>query len=274
MAASESGLCLRMLPSSLLTRLTSVRTTGIDLAAQPARTAACDIEWRDDRATATVLANPQDDDSLLEVIARSDKAGIDCPFGWPEPFVDAMTAHRTGSTWPGRNSEDPDEFRAELAYRATDVFVAERAVQPLSVSTDKIGVTAMRCAKLLDELAARDQPVDRTGAGKVVEVYPAAALDSWGLTSRGYKRAEGLKTLGVLCGALSEQTPWLTLSGNSQDLCQSSDDCFDALICALVARAAALGQTEGPPVAEREQAKTEGWIHLPNTDSLALLNSR
>jgi hypothetical protein len=31
----------------------------------------------------------------------------------------------------------------------------------------------MRCAILLAELARRGHPVDRTGTGKVVEVYPA-----------------------------------------------------------------------------------------------------
>jgi len=57
------------------------------------------------------------------------------------------------------------------AYRLTDeVLHQEVGIWPLSVSTDRIGVTAMRCAPLLDALAAADHPVDRAGGGRVVEV--------------------------------------------------------------------------------------------------------
>ena len=40
------------------------------------------------------------------------------------------------------------------------------ARRPLSVSTDLIAIVAMRCAYLLDRLAARGEPVDRAGSGK------------------------------------------------------------------------------------------------------------
>jgi hypothetical protein len=43
------------------------------------------------------------------------------------------------------------------------------------------------------------------------------------------------------------------------------DDYLDALICALVARAAELGLTYEPkPGVESELAEVEGWIHLPD----------
>jgi hypothetical protein len=51
------------------------------------------------------------------------------------------------------------------------------------------------------------------------------------------------------------------------DRCRHSDDAFDALICALIARAAALGLTTPPsPGTQTERASVEGWIHLPTSD--------
>jgi hypothetical protein len=58
---------------------------------------------------------------------------------------------------------------------------------PLSVSADRIAHVALRCAVLLAELDASGRPVDRSGSGHVVEVYPAASLRRWGLDHPGYK---------------------------------------------------------------------------------------
>jgi Protein of unknown function (DUF429) len=62
----------------------------------------------------------------------------------------------------------------------------ETGVDPLSVSSNLLAICAMRCAHLLVELAG-EGALDRTGAGLVAEVYPAAALRQWGLDPRGYK---------------------------------------------------------------------------------------
>jgi hypothetical protein len=43
------------------------------------------------------------------------------------------------------------------------------------------------------------------------------------------------------------------------------------LVAALVARAALLGLTDGPPTEDRPRAAREGWIHLPIRGSLGLL---
>jgi len=43
-----------------------------------------------------------------------------------------------------------------------------------------------------------------------------------------------------------------------------SDDAFDAVIAALIARAHALGGTHDVPPTLREQAAREGWIALPS----------
>jgi predicted nuclease with RNAse H fold len=248
-----------------------MRTLGIDLAAEPPGTAACEITWTSGSAQGRVHTAYLDDAELLRLIASADKVGIDCPFGWPQPFVEAVSAHALGAPWPDRGRLGASSRRA-LRYRLTDEVVHKRArVLPLSVSSDRIGVTAMRCAGLLDALAAAGNPVDRDGRGRVAEVYPAAALRQWGLAQHGYKGstapAQARQARAQALDQLRAALPTLAIDDSTVERCRDSHDAFDALVCALIARAAALGFTLLPaPGAETERAHIEGWIHLPNSD--------
>ena len=240
-------------------------TLGIDLASLPARTAACAIEWAGGRARVLDIACGQDDDALLARIAPADKAGLDVPFGWPEAFVEAVGRFHAGAAWPAASV-------AALRYRETDRVVAARTGRwPLSVSTDLIGVPTFRAARLLSRLAERGEKVDRSGGGRLVETYPAAALRLWGFASTGYKRREGRPSLGRLLVALRQQTPWLTVDAAARRLCGRSDDALDALVAALIARAAALGLCAPPPPEHAARAAAEGWIALPEPNSLVVL---
>jgi predicted nuclease with RNAse H fold len=246
-----------------------VITVGIDLAAEPKKTGACEIEWADGVATVRRLETGLEDRDLLELIHGADKVGIDAPFGWPDEFVEAVTAHRDFNAWPGRDVDDQAEFRRRLAFRATDLAVSA-VRRPLSPSTDRIGVTTMRCARLLDLAGKRD----RSGTGKLVEVYPAAALVRWLFPTDPYKAARGLENLGRLTSEVRERLPSLRFaSEESEQRFERNDDAFDAVIATLVARAAAIGLTDGPPEDQREIAKREGWIHLPRAGSLERLNT-
>jgi hypothetical protein len=243
-----------------------VITLGIDLASQPRSTAACAIEWNAGRARVVDVACGQDDDALLARIAGADKVGLDVPFGWPDAFVDAVAGFHAGRDWP------PAELVA-LRFRETDRVVAARTGRwPLSVSTDLIGVPAFRAARLLARVAAADGPVDRSGAGRLVETYPAAALRRWGFAATGYKRREGRAGLTELLRELRRRTRgWLDLDTAARRLCGASDDALDSLVAALVARAAALGLCESPPPHLAAAATREGWIALPAADALARL---
>jgi len=240
-----------------------VITLGIDLASRPEHTAACAIEWADGQARVVDLACHQDDETLIERIAGVDKAGLDVPFGWPEAFVERVARFHAGGEW--------DEATvAALRFRETDRVVAARTGRwPLSVSSDLIGVPAFRAARLLSRLAEAGHSVDRRGGGRLVEVYPAAALRLWGFAATGYKRREGRANLAALLSELERRTRgWLDLDTAARQLCGASDDALDALLAALVARAAALGLCEGPPPEHAARAAREGWVALPAVDAL------
>jgi predicted nuclease with RNAse H fold len=251
-----------------------VRTLGIDLAAQPVNTSTCAVDWSQGTPAVTELRSGLADDELLDAIGFADKVGIDAPFGWPDEFVEAITAHRNRAGWPG-SGEDQDLYRFHLSFRATDRRLIEGgARRPLSVSTDLIGVVAMRCAFLLDRLAARGEPVDRAGSGKVIEAYPAPALTAWGLSAVGYKSRVGVARLPELLSRLEEGLGAIELSFQERELAGTDHNCFDALVCSLVARASALGLTQPPePGEESDRATREGWIHVPTNPLSHLVES-
>jgi predicted nuclease with RNAse H fold len=151
-------------------------TVGVDLAAEPANTAVVRMRWAVTGADVEALVVGADDMLLVQEIAAADKAGIDCPLGWPRRFVAFIGEHQAGAFVAPVDVAGKD-WRRGLAFRETDLVTRSlTGLVPLSVSADRIGLAAMRCAGLLGSLAAAGQPVDRAGAGVVVEVYPAAAL--------------------------------------------------------------------------------------------------
>lgn len=243
-----------------------MRSGGIDLSTTAKKTAVAEITWHGDDATLTSLTVGADDDDLVDLIGRVDKTGIDCPLGWPVAFVDFVSAHRSG----GRGLVVP-ETRRPLLLRATDLHTTDRAgVRPLSVTADRIGATAMRCAVLLFRLVSDGAAVDRSGAaGPVVETYPAAALKIWRLPHQGYKgRSPGNTAVRAdLVEQLEAQLPWLDL-GDRSGLCRTSDDALDAVVCAVVAGLALRGLCDPVPAHAFDDAQAEGWIALPSPLSL------
>jgi hypothetical protein len=155
-------------------------------------------------------------------------------------------------------------WRRSLALRLTDLVVRrETRLTPLSVSADRIGHVAMRCACLLARLAQQGHDVDRGGSAKIVEVYPAAPLKTWGLPCRGYKRPGDTQALDKLVDELPGAAPWLEL-GDADFLCGRRHDAVGAVVAALTARAADRELTLGPRTPEEAAAASaEGWIASP-----------
>ena len=245
-------------------------TLGVDLASRPERTATCRIRWRTASAVVDVdtLSKGATDSRLLELFRGADKIGIDAPFGWPASFVQAIHGYSTSTVWPNGDISD-------LRFRRTDRVARERLGRwPLSVSADRIAMIAMRAARLLAEVADDGEVIDRSGSGRFVETYPAAALSVWGLPSKGYRGTEeaAIEVRGEIVDGLTEKIgSGLTLTDEVQCECRKSDDILDALVAALVARTAARGRCEPILPEDCGLAKTEGWIALPHSDSLEKL---
>src|SRR3712207_770978 len=175
-----------------------MRTVGVDLSAEAQGTGIAIIDWHSWGGRLSEVRVGADDAVVLAALEGADRAAIDSPLGWPEPFVDFLIAHRAGRA-PAPTGQSGLEWRRELSRRATDLHVAETVPgsRPLPVSADRIAAVAMRAAGLLAALADAGRPVDRSGAGLLVEVYPAAALRIWGLLpSRPYKGTSNQRTLG------------------------------------------------------------------------------
>lgn len=235
-----------------------MRTLGVDLAADPARTAACVIDWSS--GTVTLLPRPTNDGAIVDAVLNVDLAGIDVPLGWPDAFVDALVAHREDGPWP--TMATPAD-RHPLRFRVTDIEAQAAGARPLSVSTDLLGIPALRGAHIQHLLRATGATVDRSGTtGCVFEAYPAAALRTWGLTSTGYK---GRANVGVLRDLVAAFAPRCGPIAGAVDACLGScdDDELDAVLCAVLARAALQGQVTSPGPDQLSAARREGWIRLP-----------
>jgi len=246
-------------------------TLGVDLASQAGKTAACLIRWDGKYGHVECPEIDLEDPDLLKLFncpeKRPDKIGIDAPFGWPVDFVGAIHAHSTHMHWPHVNN-------SRLRLRRTDHFVRRKVtgINPLSVSADKIAMTAMRAARLLAKVYEGGEDVDRTGRnGRFVEVYPAAAVKRW-LDFKSYKGTgpeNEEKRTKLVCDL--EGKTGLKVTGEVRSGCRESDDKFDAFVAALVTRAAATRRCEPIPDEDRAHAEKEGWIALPLSGSLARL---
>lgn len=279
-----------------------MRSLGIDLAAQPKDTAYCVVQWFADMALVELPVAGADEAALLDAMEAAAWIGIDAPFGWPEPFTNAISHYQQFAEWPEWAAEP-----AGLRYRETDRFVrdivkAERgvALSPLSVSSNWIAACAWRCANLLrlyrdrtghalDRIAVplstgmdgppdEPRPTGLVAPRGVVEVYPAGALAMWGLPHKGYKAGGNTtpqvardRRAVILAKLEDEARSWLVLSDDVREACLASDHCLDAFLAALVACAAATDDTIKPTVDQRGMAHFEGWIHLPEPASLARL---
>jgi len=70
-----------------------MRTIGVDLAVADNNTAAAAITWDEHGATVRPARTGCTDDELLDLLGGlgpGERAGVDCPFGWPLAFTRAV----------------------------------------------------------------------------------------------------------------------------------------------------------------------------------------
>ncbi|MCV7421379.1 DUF429 domain-containing protein [Mycobacterium yunnanensis] len=253
-------------------------TIGISLTAQPSKTWMALVSWEDGKAELQVLQHGVNNFEVGQVTSSSDIVGISCPFGWPKPFTDFVTrysADQHGGSLVGSVPSD-----SGMRYRFTAHLVKQLApgINPPSALSGSAAVATLRCATILAECGQTPASIGHNSyPTKFVEVYPPASLSQWGLPYTGYKSASGQKLLVSMVTKLVTFTafagPWLKLD-RWLDTCQTEVGAFEAVICALTARAVALERAISPHTPpEHHAAASEGWIWVPNEQSLSQLNT-
>lgn len=234
-----------------------MRVVGVDLASQPEKSSLCVVEWTAGQQPCVVeLHRPADDDLIVDQAARADAIGLDCPLGWPSPFVDLVTAHHEG-----RPTLDQAAPPRDLRLRTTDQWIRQWIPRdPLSVSTDRLGVVALRGVGIVERIAGPG--ADRSGAAGIYEAYPGGSLAVWGLTATGYKTADAIATRQAIVDELARHVDIPADGPSPIDLATNADD-LDAAITAIVTLLAHLGATTSAPSEFVDIAMKEGWIHVP-----------
>lgn len=248
-----------------------MRVLGIDLAAEAKATGAVLIAGGSSAWSASEVSGRLDDDALVDVVRTVDVIGVDSPLGWPAAFVAAVEAHASFRPWPGGAD------RSTLTHRDTDRAIRTYGIRAsLSVSADKLGSVAMRCALLQRRWAEEvwGAPAARDGSERLVETYPAAALASWSIECRGYKDRRDPVAASVVRRRIVAELDralagWLDVQP-VREVCVRSDHVLDALLSALVAIAAKTSSTHLPAEHQRDAALQEGWIHVPSRSLSAL----
>lgn len=274
-----------------------MHSLGIDLSTDPSKVWLCEVDWSPpvprvvalDRATALADPRPEraatgapvrDEAGLIALLVQRLVAfepsagrvvGVDVPFGWPAAFVDAVGDWEAGDLRGFRK-------RPELRLRACDRFMrAVSGITPMSVSTDRMGSTAMLWAEVLSTYArSHDRPrVDRVHAiDGFAEVYPATALRMWTdeedpVPAEGYKASLAAREVLVplLTGITPEAPPFqhpdrgalgIEVPPEFRSALVDTGDALDAFLCALIARSVAIGRcfrVDGPVDAAHVFAK-------------------
>ena len=246
-------------------------TYGVDLSTNPRKTGLVAIRWGGGTPGLVTEARVgATRDELIEGIARSDEEkavwAVDVPFGWPDGFSEFLTRHRNGPTALAPGEGSPGTPWTGIAFRETD-RAARKDGAGINVSFDKLGATAAAWSVVeygLQQLTRID--LDRSGlTGRVVETWPTAAWRNWDFDSRPASKAAWEATRERLVG---ERVIYV---GEHEQALSGSEHIRDALACALVARARALGLTLGPSSNVVDRARREGWIHLPRPRTLGEL---
>jgi predicted nuclease with RNAse H fold len=152
----------------------STITVGVDLSTTKGNRGVVTIDWSTQPVTVTAHRDKRDLDSIVE-LAELGTTAIDAPFGWPAPFVE-FVQDPTGFHEQMIDSEY-ENYSRDLRLRTTDRWVKEKYpdLNPLSVSMDKLGATAVVCGALRERIRKSGCQQD------IIEAYPKATAHVLGL---------------------------------------------------------------------------------------------
>ncbi len=237
-----------------------MRFIGVDLAAQPKNTSLCVLEWKRNPRVVSIH-RPATDDQIINESHGVAAIGIDSPFGWPISFAKFILKKQVSRDFLPINPSEANH----LKYRFTDDYVRKhfdslgKNVKPLSVSTDKLGVVALRCVRLCQCLAAK-----YGDEFKIFEIYPAASLASWMTVKGSYKSSTNpsisRENRIYIVEELEKHGVDMSIR---KDSFVNSDDDLDALLCALTCAVAFKEKTFLSPADMSKLTEFEGWIHFP-----------
>lgn len=252
----------------------NVRVVGVDWATESKKRAAVELATQSGVLSLVKVVQPFSDadagstlkDRGLNVVA------VDTPFGWPKDFTGFVSA------WSASTGGPPPPSSASFSLRTTDLVVRqETGKQPLSVSTDRIGL----CARSWVNVVTTEKVANRIEVGQsptaerpVIEVYPGASLKVFAKHSNStvaeadFKKNRGSRQAALkgLFSMFGVQDP-NQLTNKLIGVGEEDSDAADAFLAALTA-VAYLGQLPGwsvrrPTSNELTLAETEGWIFFP-----------
>lgn len=209
-----------------------------------------------------------DGNSIAEIIKnwiqQDDKVifAIDAPLGWPENLGNSLYHHFAGQKL---SVESNLMFRRE-----TDRFIKiALGKQPLDVGADRIARTAHAALRIIGEvqLAINNKVEmawnpDKLNQISVLEVYPAATLQCYGIRSGGYKeKGQNAQRDEILNGLRKV----MDIRCDSIQMRQNAD-VLDGVVCLLAAKDFLNGDVYFP--SDIDKAKKEGWIWVKKYSSL------
>lgn len=201
-----------------------------------------------------------DGNSIAEIIKDwiriDDKVilAIDAPLGWPEDLGNSLCYHIAGQTL---------SIDSNLLFRReTDRFIKKTlGKQPLDVGADRIARTAYAALKIIGELQiAINNKIEmawnpeKINEFSVIEVYPAATLQCYGILNSGYKEKERKAEREDILNGLGKV---MEIQCDSKHMILSAD-VLDSTVCLLAAKDFLNGDVYFPN--DFEKAKKEGWI--------------
>lgn len=238
----------------------TIKVIGIDCATDVHKVGLAMGVYSNSNITMLETKLGSDGNSIAEIIKgwiQTDNAviiAIDAPLGWPEDLGNSLCKHLAGQTILVESNL--------LFRRETDRFIKKiLRKQPLDVGADRIARTAHAALKIIGELQISINSKiemawspEKPNGIAVIEVYPAATLQCYGIRNSKYKEKEQEAERKNILYELSKH---MKIECDLIHM-QQSADVLDSAVCLLAAKDYLNGDVYFPN--DFKKAEKEGWI--------------